>query len=216
MEEGSPERPALRPSMDLAVVLEREARPNRWEDWRFRIVEVLPDEGAFGTEPRLLRDDGKFARWLHPGFRLELFRDEAEGYYLNLSSGTPVWFVTWRTDEADPARAHPQIVSVSYHEAGRWQVSLVLVMPDHVHAVVSVPPGEALLKTIVAWKAFSTRQHGVHWQRGFFDHRLRSADERERKLEYIRQNPVRAGLVTAPDEWPWQWQPAGDTTLPPW
>lgn len=120
MEEGSPERPALRPSMDLAVVIEREARPNRWEDWRFRIVEVLPDEGAFGTEPRLLRDDGKFARWLHPGFRLELFRDEAEGYYLNLSSGAPVWFVTWRTDEGDPARARPQIVSVSYHEAGRW------------------------------------------------------------------------------------------------
>jgi hypothetical protein len=120
MDAGSPEGPALRPSLDLAVVIEREAQPNRWEDWRFRIAEVLPDEGAFGREPRLLRDDGKFARWLHPGFRLELFRDEAEGYYLNLSSGSPVWFVTWRIAEEDPSRAWPEILSVSYNEAGRW------------------------------------------------------------------------------------------------
>ncbi len=109
-----------RPALDVAVVIEREAQPNRWEDWRFRIVEVLPDAGAFGTAPRLLRDDGRLARWLHPGFRLELFRDEAEGYYLNLSSGAPVWFVTWRIDDADPSQARPEIVSVSYNEAGRW------------------------------------------------------------------------------------------------
>ena len=120
MDAGSPKGPALRPSLDLAVVIEREAQPNRWEDWRFRIAEVLPDEGAFGREPRLLRDDGKFARWLYPGFRLELFRDEAEGYYLNLSSGSPVWFVTWRIAEEDPSRAWPEILSVSYNEAGRW------------------------------------------------------------------------------------------------
>ncbi len=109
-----------RPALQLAVVIEREKNPNRWEDWRFRIAEVLPDAGGFGTAPRRLRDDGRLARWLHPGFRLELFRDEAEGYYLNLSSGAPVWFVMWRIDDADPANAWPEIVSLSYNEAGRW------------------------------------------------------------------------------------------------
>lgn len=109
-----------RPALQLAVVIERETAPNRWEDWRFRIAEVLPDEGGLGTGPRLLRDDGKVARWLHPGLRLELFRDEGEGYFLNLSSGAPVWFVMWRIDDADPSRAWPEIVSVSYNEAGRW------------------------------------------------------------------------------------------------
>jgi hypothetical protein len=109
-----------RPALQLAVVIERERAPNRWEDWRFRIAEVLPDEGGFGTEVRMLRDDGKLSRWLHPGLRLELFRDEGEGYYLNLSSGAPVWFVMWRIDDADPSRAWPEIVSVSYNEAGRW------------------------------------------------------------------------------------------------
>ena len=68
----------------------------------------------------MLHDDGKVARSLFPGLRLELFRDEAEGYYLNLTSGAPVWFVMWRIDDEDPSRAWPEAVSLSYNEAGRW------------------------------------------------------------------------------------------------
>ena len=109
-----------RPSLRVAVVMERETAPNRWEDWRFRIAEVVPHEDAFGSEARVLRDDGKLQRTLHPGFTLELFRDEAEGYFLNLTSGAPVWFVMWRIDDADPSRAWPETVSLSYEEAGRW------------------------------------------------------------------------------------------------
>ncbi|WP_280152642.1 DUF3305 domain-containing protein [Piscinibacter sp. XHJ-5] len=108
-----------RPAVQVAVVMEREAQPNRWEDWRFRIVDVVIDEG-FGTEARVLRDDGKLRRTLHPAFSVELFDDEGEGYYLNLSSGAPVWFVMWRVDDEDPSQARPEAVSVSYNEAGRW------------------------------------------------------------------------------------------------
>jgi len=111
-----PERPSLR----VAVVMERETAPNRFEDWRFRVAEVVPHEDAFGSEPRVLRDDGKLRRTLFPGFTLELFRDQAEGYYLNLTSGSPVWFVVWRIDDSDPSRAWPETVSLSYNEAGRW------------------------------------------------------------------------------------------------
>ena len=111
---------AARPSVQVAVVMEREAAPNRWEDWRFRVADVVGDEAVFGSVPRVLRDDGRVQRSLHPGFRLELFRDEAEGYFLNLTSGAPVWFVMWRIDEADPSRAWPETVSLSYTEAGRW------------------------------------------------------------------------------------------------
>ena len=109
-----------RPAIDVAVVMEREAQPNRWEDWRFKLIDVVAHEPAFGTDPRVLRDDGKFCRKLFPGFRLELFTDEAEGYYLNLSSGAPVWFVVWRIDDDEPSRAWPERVSLSYNEAGRW------------------------------------------------------------------------------------------------
>ena len=111
-----PPRLAIR----VAVVMERERAPNAFEEWRFRVVEVVQNEDAFGSEPRVLRDDGKRCRTLYPGFMLELYRDQAEGYFLNLSSGTPVWFVVWRIDDGDPSRAWPETVSVSYEEAGRW------------------------------------------------------------------------------------------------
>jgi hypothetical protein len=103
----------------VAVVIERQKAPNAWEDWRFRIAEVLPDEGGLGAGPRTLRDDGRTAQVLHTGLTVSLHRDEAEGYYLNLSSGAPVWFVMWRVDEDDPARAWPELVTLSYNEAGR-------------------------------------------------------------------------------------------------
>ena len=107
------------PTVHVAVQIERQHQPNRWEDWRFRITEVVLDDGAFGSTPRLLRDDGRSAVFLYPGLPVSLHRDEAEGYYLNLSSGAPVWFVMWRRDENEPPQATPQCVTLSYHEAGR-------------------------------------------------------------------------------------------------
>ncbi len=112
--------PAPRPSVSVAVVMDREANPNQWEAWRFSVVDVVAHEAAFGAEPRVLRDDGKRETSLFPGFELALFADEAEGYYLNLNSGAPVWFVVWRSDDEDPSKAWAERVSLSYTEAGRW------------------------------------------------------------------------------------------------
>jgi hypothetical protein len=126
-----------RPSLQVAVVMEREAQPNRWEAWRFRVAEVVRHESEFGVEPRVLRDDGRHALTLYPGFTVELFPDEGEGYYLNLTSGAPVWFVMWRIDDDEPSHAWPEAVSVSYNEAGRWL--------DAQERVDNVPlPGEVL------------------------------------------------------------------------
>jgi Protein of unknown function (DUF3305) len=108
------------PSVRVAVVMERIAAPNRWEDWQHRVVEVLADEGAFGAEVRKLHDDGKVSRWLHPGLPVELFADDCKGYFLNLTSGAPVWFVMWQVDAADPSLARPGGVSLSYIMSDRW------------------------------------------------------------------------------------------------
>lgn len=107
------------PAIRVAVVIERVADPNPWEAWQFRLVEVVPDEGVFGTQPRKLLDDGKRSRWLHPGFELRLFPDECKGYYLNLTSGRPGWFVAWRPHETDASQVEVAAVSVSYIEADR-------------------------------------------------------------------------------------------------
>jgi Protein of unknown function (DUF3305) len=106
-------------AIDVAVVIERIANPNAWEAWSFRLVEVLPDEGAFGTQPRCLHDDGKTSRWLHPAWRVALFPDECKGYFLNLTSGRPVWFVFWVPHETDVSLVNVTGVSMSYIEADR-------------------------------------------------------------------------------------------------
>jgi hypothetical protein len=107
------------PALQVAVVMERVAQPNQWQDWQFRLIEVVPDEGAFGCEPRQLHDDGKTSRWLYPGFKVELYADECKGYFLNLTSGRPAWFVSWRVDDVDPSKLNLTAVSVSYIEADR-------------------------------------------------------------------------------------------------
>ena len=108
------------PLIHVAVLLDRRRQPNVWEDWGFRLTEVLLDEGGFGEAPRMLRDDGTSAQFLFPRLPVTLHRDEAEGYYLNLSSGAPVWFVKWRIADDDPSRAWPEALTLSYNEAGRW------------------------------------------------------------------------------------------------
>ncbi len=107
------------PALQVAVVIERVAQPNAWQDWQFRLLEVVPDEGAFGGVPRRLHDDGKTSRWLYPGFTLALFPDECKGYFLNLTSGRPSWFVSWRVADDDPSMVEVTSVSVSYIEADR-------------------------------------------------------------------------------------------------
>ncbi|MEY8689104.1 MAG: DUF3305 domain-containing protein, partial [Leptothrix sp. (in: b-proteobacteria)] len=108
-----------RPTVHVAVLIERLRHPSAWEDWRFRIADVTLDEGEFGTEARVLRDDGTTCQTLFPGLPVALFRDEAEGYHLNLTAPQTVWFVMWRIDETDPSRAWPELVTLSYNQAGR-------------------------------------------------------------------------------------------------
>lgn len=122
----SPETDATlhRPCTAVAVVMRRERIDNRWQPWRWSLADIVPHEDAFGATPRLLLKDEREERWLHPGFKVELFTDDAEGYYLNASTGQPCFWVVWRMEEeallADEPIAVPQIVTLSYHDAGRW------------------------------------------------------------------------------------------------
>ena len=112
-----------RPGIEVAVVMRRERLDNRWQPWRWILEDVVPHAAGFGSEPRLMRRDDNAEQWLHPGFKVELFRDDAEGYYLNATTDHPCWFVLWRMDEPSEGVepfARPTAVSLSYHDAGRW------------------------------------------------------------------------------------------------
>ena len=113
-----------RPCVAVAVVMRRERIDNAWQPWRWVLADVVPHEDGFGDRPRLLLKDEREERWLHPGFKVELFLGDAEGYYLNVTTPQPCFWVVWRMeDEAGLAGepiAVPQIVTLSYHDAGRW------------------------------------------------------------------------------------------------
>jgi len=116
-----------RPAIEVAVVMRRErieGAASRWQTWRWVLAEVVTGELAFGMQPRLLYQNDSEERWLHPGYKVELFKDDAEGYYLNATTDAPCWFVLWRMEEeaahASEPIAIPQIVTLSYHDAGRW------------------------------------------------------------------------------------------------
>jgi len=82
-------------------------------------------------------------------------------------------------------------------------------MPDHLHAFVVIDDERLKLSTWIKSlknaisKVFRGKDiSSPHWQKGFFDHMLRSKDSYSAKWEYVRENPVRAGLVKYWSEWP--------------
>lgn len=133
--------PQNRPAIEVDVVMRREpvsGPMSRWQAWRWVLADVLlrhtPEEtaalapDALHTPEAVEPVDGPspdgVSHWLFPRFRVVLYRDDAEGYFLNLSSPNPCFWVVWRPDEDQPlddeALAVPQTVTLSYHDAGRW------------------------------------------------------------------------------------------------
>jgi REP element-mobilizing transposase RayT len=92
-----------------------------------------------------------------------------------------------------------------YNERNLWFCDLAVLMPDHIHLLLGFPPDRTLTKVIGLWKRWLAREHTIVWQTNFFDHRLRNDENIDQKGEYILQNPVRAGLVERPEDWPYVW-----------
>lgn len=83
-----------------------------------------------------------------------------------------------------------------------WWPGRYVLMPDHLHLLVmQTPEAVSLGAWIKVLKAFVANGE-FRWQDSFFDHLLRSDESESEKWEYIRQNPVRAGLVTDAEDWP--------------
>jgi hypothetical protein len=84
-----------------------------------------------------------------------------------------------------------------------------MLMPDHLHALIQVPERLKLSHVIASWKSCLTKNLGIRWQHGFFDHRIRRSESLSEKWNYIEMNPVRAGFVKKSEEWPYRWSPKG-------
>ncbi|QWD73730.1 DUF3305 domain-containing protein [Polynucleobacter sp. TSB-Sco08W16] len=126
--------------MRFAVLMRKQNMDNPWVSYRWVPQEVLPDFGQFtgnsshSLSGQFLERDADGESWLFTGYELDLFPDEAEGYYLNVSATTPCWFVMWRLEEdieryideqslplarVESTIAVPHRICVSYNEAAR-------------------------------------------------------------------------------------------------
>jgi putative transposase len=96
------------------------------------------------------------------------------------------------------------------HEIHNVAIGRYVIMPDHLHLFVCGPDDFQLgrwigaLKQHLAKAVVSTKPSRPIWQRGLFDHVLRSNESYAQKWNYVRENPVRAGLVEKAEDWPYQ------------
>jgi len=88
---------------------------------------------------------------------------------------------------------------------GLWVMHAGVLMPDHLHLLVTVPDARQFNPLIASWKRYTSCHLGIRWHRTCFDRRLRRHESIAAKVEYVRQNPVRAGLASRPEEWPYLW-----------
>ena len=136
----------------------------------------------------------------------------------------PLYFVTLCTDNRRNILANEKVhgALLEYTRAGVARgvaLGRYVVMPDHVHLFVRGSHNFDLgvwvrgLKRVVAAAVSGGRnqRHAAEtaasttlWQRGFFDHVIRNTESYSQKWDYVRENPVRAGLASAADEWPFQ------------
>jgi putative transposase len=97
-------------------------------------------------------------------------------------------------------------------ELNGWYVGQYLLMPDHVHLFAArqfdarpLPDWMRLWKSMAATRINRTRNlSGPFWQADYFDRYMRSLDDYESKWAYIALNPVRKGLATNPEDWPYR------------
>jgi putative transposase len=128
----------------------------------------------------------------------------------------PFYFVTFNTYKHEPFLARLDIHETfrSFCLRGEERnvaVGRYVIMPNHIHLFVVLPPtGITLqkwiqaLRSVIGKKLLTLGFKKPHWQEGFFDHLLRNSESYSQKWDYVRMNPVRAGLSETAEGWPYQ------------
>jgi REP element-mobilizing transposase RayT len=124
---------------------------------------------------------------------------------------------------ANPKVADLVARALRYFDGQRYQLIAWSVMPNHVHVVFQPASGYSLEKILHSWKSFTSKEanrilgkSGEFWERESYDHLVRDAQELERIVRYVLENPVKANLKN----WNWVWcsaafSPPGSAGVPP-
>ena len=175
----------------------------------YRLIDSLPAEVVIKLREQNLDDEAQ---------RVEIEK------YLDAGLGSCV------LREAGNAQA--VIDAWKHHEGVAYHLHAWVVMPNHVHVLVEPLAGKPIGEIIAAWKSVSTRRilaagskpgsatalgrnppacrpsirvaaKRQLWQPDYWDRYIRNERHYRAVIEYIHQNPVKAGLVAKAEEWPW-------------
>ncbi len=113
----------------------------------------------------------------------------------------------------DPCVGELMADALRFWEGKRYRLLAWCVMPNHVHVVCRLLPGQELSKVLQGWKSSTARKanemlgrSGVFWQREYYDRLIRDGEELDRAVRYVVSNPEKAGLK----EWKWVCCAGGD------
>jgi putative transposase len=126
-----------------------------------------------------------------------------------------LYFVTCCTYRRRPLLAKDQIHAafIAFAEQAEKDhgiaVGRYIILPDYLHLFIAGPRDFSLekwvgtLKRVLGKVIEHTDSRDPIWQRGFFDHVLRSEESYSQKWNYVRENPVRVSLAKNADDWPY-------------
>jgi REP element-mobilizing transposase RayT len=131
------------------------------------------------------------------------------------SYDTPIYFITFNTWQRTSCLAniavHDAFIAYAHMNASQGRcVGRYVIMPDHMHLFIRLNREARLSDFIRLMKQHIGKTLAArggdkpYWQPGYFDHLIRHSESYAEKWSYVHQNPVRAGLATSPETWPFQ------------
>lgn len=121
--------------------------------------------------------------------------------YLDVGHG-----VAWMNDDRVAAVVENALL---YFDGVRYKLPAWVIMPNHVHVLLIPKTGFSLENIIHSWKSFTSneangilRRRGRFWQEDYYDRFIRNAQHYLDAVDYIENNPVKAGLCRRPEDWP--------------
>ena len=159
------------------------------EHWRDEL-QLMGDEAADDPRCAELRE------------RIEKYADQGKG---------ACWL-------KDPAIGEIVETALLHFDTQRYRLLSWCVMPNHVHALIETQDGHPLGNIVQSWKSYTAKEcnrqlgrKGELWMPDYFDRYVRDANHFHKAMEYIVNNPVKAGLCEKPEGW--KWSSAGNEVL---
>jgi putative transposase len=132
----------------------------------------------------------------HVKLRIKLDKYEDSGYGACWLSGERVASMVEQT--------------ILFYDGKRYRIIAGCIMPNHVHVIIEILEGWFLADIMHSWKSYSAHaankilcRSGEFWFREYFDRFIRNPEHLAQAIEYVENNPVKAGLVAAKEDWQW-------------